>query len=63
MGEIGLSSLRVALTGVWRVRPMFERNGVLDGRDRTVFSESGTDRCLKGAPHVSAEWCSRCRER
>ena len=53
MGEIGLSSLRVALTGVWRVRPMFERNGVLDvGRDRTVFSESGTDRCLEGAPHV-----------
>ena len=28
------------------------RNGVLDGRDRTVFSESGTDRCLEGAPHV-----------
>ena len=52
MGEIGLSSLRVVLTGVWRVHPMFERNGVLDGRDRTVFTESGTDRCLEGAPHV-----------
>ena len=31
---------------------MFERNGALDRRDRTVFSESGTDRCLEGAPHV-----------
>ena len=32
---------------------MFERNGVLDvRRDGTVFSESGTDRCLEGAPHV-----------
>ena len=29
---------------------MFERNGVLDGRDRAVFSESGTDRCLEGLP-------------
>ena len=52
MGEIGLSSLRVALTGVWRVHPMSERNGALDGRDRAVFTESGTDRCLEGAPHV-----------
>ena len=35
------------------MRPMFERNGVLDvGRDGTVFYESGTDRCLEGAPHV-----------
>ena len=35
------------------MRPTFERYGVLDvGRDRTVFSESGTDTCLEGAPHV-----------
>ena len=34
------------------MRPTFERNGALDRRDRAVFSESGTDRCLVGAPHV-----------